>query len=230
MSSRATPQGRTGSSDARTPSQLFAALADSRRRRIAASVRGRPDGLTVDELTTFVASAETGVSLTDVTEARYERVLVSLRHHHLPKFEEIGLLYRQDARIVPTDPAVFEDGLIDAVLGVEAPPAELDAALELLASERRRILIDRLRAEGTASVEELAAAVAEARGEDSRNVHVSLVHTHLPRLDDEGVISEVTEEAPSGERRVRFEGLPAGGELFARLARLEDDLLPHVST
>lgn len=74
-----------------------------------------------------------------------------------------------------------------------------DVAFELLASKPRRLVLSYLFEENrSATREELAYAVAE-RSTDApldgipqdvlEDIHIALFHVHLPKLEDEGVVS-----------------------------------------
>lgn len=73
---------------------------------------------------------------------------------------------------------------------------DLDALLRLLATEQRRRVIRQLRRESgeyvtiEALAEELSAAESGPDGDrqDRRRFEVQLVHTHLPKLADHGVV------------------------------------------
>lgn len=67
---------------------------------------------------------------------------------------------------------------------------EVSAAFDLLRDARRRGVVYTVRRNGRTSVEELARRIAAWRsdddrdGQDPKTVETSLVHTHLPKLDD----------------------------------------------
>jgi predicted transcriptional regulator len=75
----------------------------------------------------------------------------------------------------------------------------LDTAFDLLADARRRYLLYYLREHETAPVEELADAVAGWRGPaggegdiapaEHERARTALVHVHLPKLADAGVVT-----------------------------------------
>lgn len=215
MTSKAPVQLGTDQTEPRTTSQLFATLADSRRRRVLSLLRERRSGVEESELATLVASAEADVPLRAVTDERHERVLVSLRHNHLPALESTGLVDRTGTTVRPADALVTGTDTVEMILDVDTASAATATTLDLLASERRRHAIQYLRAEGTATVDELVAAIRDAG--DPQTVRLSLAHTHLPKLAEEGVISD---DEAAEERRVVYEGLPVD-------ERTVDELLPH---
>lgn len=78
----------------------------------------------------------------------------------------------------------------------DAASRRLDAVFEALSHERRRTVLRHLRetADGGASVDELAEALAASAGDGRRDgpsverVAASLVHHHLPKLEDASVV------------------------------------------
>ena len=203
MSSNPPVQATIDEPGPRARSRLLAALADSRRRRVVSLLRERRDGASESELAAHVASAEAGAPLRAVTDEQHEAVTISLRHHHHPTLESVGLVERDGETVSWSAP----DGaapIVETALDLDAATADTGTALDLLASWRRRIVIDHLRTEGDATVDELATAITGERGEDE-TVHVSLVHQHLPKLADAGAISY---DESGAERRIRYAGLP----------------------
>lgn len=82
-------------------------------------------------------------------------------------------------------------------------PDDHDAMYDLLADERRRIVISRVLTDESVSVEDLSGTIAAhergvTRGaidrDDRQPITVSLVHNHLPRLDDRGIVAYDHEE------------------------------------
>jgi hypothetical protein len=139
-----------------------------------------------------------------VSDEQQEALTLSLRHHHLPMLELVGLLERDEATLVCSTPDEIGDTIVDSALDLDASDTHTGAALELLASERRRIVIDHLRTEEETTVDELVTVVTE-ESDDGENVHVSLVHRHLPKLADADAISY---DRTGDERQVTYEGLP----------------------
>jgi hypothetical protein len=82
--------------------------------------------------------------------------------------------------------------------GVE--PSVVDTALDLLANRTRRDLLSYLAtADGPITVEEAAAHLANTggvHGQSPGRLEIALVHSHVPKLADAGV---VTYDAPTGE-------------------------------
>jgi hypothetical protein len=110
----------------------------------------------------------------------------------------------------------------------ESSPADLEAVEihDVLSNERRQMVLDRLRdSEGTMSARDLSEYIAERETGESpppRNIrqsaYVSLHQTHLPKLDELGIVeydeSEKTvtlDEAASREVSVYMETVPKYG-------------------
>lgn len=75
---------------------------------------------------------------------------------------------------------------VDGVRSIE----ELDAVFEALGDWRRRAVVTELAREDPQDVDELAERVAEEdQAAAASNVAISLVHCHLPKLDDADVIT-----------------------------------------
>jgi len=67
-----------------------------------------------------------------------------------------------------------------------------DQVYDALGADRRRAVLAVLAREGALEARELAAAVAEAEGGrdgEVDDVHRSLHHVHLPKLDDAGLVA-----------------------------------------
>lgn len=103
-----------------------------------------------------------------------------------------------------------------------AEASRLDAVFSALSHERRRYALYylRQRPDGTASTGELAEALTERQGGDGEveTVAASLVHHHLPKLADAGLVehdaqSETVRFAPAGAVAAELVDLVAGFEL-----------------
>lgn len=205
MTSNAPVETDLAQTEPRSTSQLFATLANGRRRRILTLLRERRGGVTESELATLVASAEADVPLRAVTDDQHETALVSLRHNHLPTLESADLVDRTGTTVRPSYTSLTGQGTVERILDVDAPSADTSATLDLLGSKSRQILLQYLWADGAATVDELVSAIREAVPGDRRNARISLRHTHLPKLADADVISE---EERGDDRYVVYEGLP----------------------
>ena len=72
-----------------------------------------------------------------------------------------------------------------------------DELLSLLADEQRRHVLRTLRVFGGISVDRLAGHVGRATAgrTDPRNLHTRLLHVHLPKLDESGLVAFDGEQA-----------------------------------
>ncbi|AQL44065.1 hypothetical protein BV210_15745 [Halorientalis sp. IM1011] len=202
MTSKAPVQLETDQAEPRTTSQLFTVLADSRRRRILSLLDERRGGVTEPELATLVASEEADVPLRTVSDDQHERALVRLQHDHLPALESAGLVDRSGTTVRTAYRTEVGRGIVERILDIDGSPADTMTTLDLLASEHRRLVIQYLRAEGEATVDDLVSAISET---SDRNARISLLHTHLPKLADAGVIAD---DERSDDRYLVYEGLP----------------------
>ena len=98
-----------------------------------------------------------------------------------------------------------------------------DEALDLLSNARRRYLLSYLSRHDEAELTDLAAAIAAWEGdvpvesitdEDRRRVYISLYQTHLPKLEQAGVVSYDADErivtlTENADRIAEY--LPTGG-------------------
>lgn len=77
-----------------------------------------------------------------------------------------------------------------AAVSHEPPGEAFDEVFDLLAHPHRRTVIDELEPGVTATVDELAVRIAERRESSSKsNARIALVHNHLPRMAEAGVVS-----------------------------------------
>jgi len=202
----------TESEDAvRGADAALAALADERRRTTLSELLDARGRTSIDVLATRVAAAEADVPVLD-TE-RHRDVAVNLRHRHLPKLDDAGLIDLGDGGVVATDRAERIDRVLAAVEDVASP----DAALEALADSRRRSVVASLDgADGTIPLDVLTARVAAGSDDDRDGIAIDLHHRHLPKLDDAGLVAYDAEER-------RVEGtvrVPVGvGAFVAALGR-----------
>lgn len=197
--------------------RLAASLLAPRRRAVLATVRSA-GALPLSELAVRVAARERGVPPGDVTPDRYNRVHVSLRHAHVPKLVDAGVLERDregDLTIVRPTASVRDGDWTEAVEAAVRIDESGEAVATLLAEPRRVRVLSLLREAGPLPLEDVARAVAEAEAADDEptegdvtSVAVSLHHSHLPKLAAVGVL-----EYDSEERRAAVADVP---EAFGR--------------
>lgn len=69
------------------------------------------------------------------------------------------------------------------------PPVDWETLYRLVSRPERCGVLDHLREHGDATVETLARAVATGNGESPDNARVALVHVHLPKLRNGGLVA-----------------------------------------
>lgn len=189
-----TPAGDTGE----VLDALFDSLSDGTRRRILGVLDDTDGAVPDDRLAELLARGSRERAPDGATSAECDDVLVSLRHRHLPKLADAGLIEREpDARTVATaDHPAYRDPGVRAVLGV-ADADSLDALFRALADGRRRAILDVLSHQiGPIHVETLAREVAAGEdvaesaipGSEVEGTLVGLRHVHLPHLSEAGLI------------------------------------------
>ncbi|GAB3663423.1 DUF7344 domain-containing protein [Halopiger thermotolerans] len=195
----------------------FRSLADATRRALLRLVHDRsPDGIGKDELIRELAAVTSDKSVDDVTDAEYQRAAVACQHTHLPMLLEAGLVAEaddtetdNDAVIVATDHWAFDEPALENVIAgrLDASAEELDALFEGVADSRRRLALSVLagnaRAESDAMDRDALARAVAARevGTDAddvsqdrvASVYSSLVHVHLPLLEDAGLVDATSD-------------------------------------
>ncbi|RKD97091.1 DUF7344 domain-containing protein [Halopiger aswanensis] len=194
----------------------FRSLADATRRALLRLVYEQsPDGIAKDDLIRELAAVTADKSVDDVTDAEYQRAAVACQHTHLPMLLEAGLLAEaentdtDDTLIVTTDHWAFDEPALENVITgrLDAPAAELDTLFEAVADSRRRLVLSVLagnaRAESDAMDRETLARAVAAREADTdaddvsqdrvATVYSSLVHVHLPLLEDAGLVDTVSD-------------------------------------
>lgn len=201
-----------------TRDDCFRSLADATRRELLRLVHDRsPDGIAKDDLIRELAAVTTDKPVDDVTDSEYQRAAVACQHTHLPTLLEAGLVAQvedtdtDDTLIVTTDHWAFDEPALENVIAgrVDAPAAELDTLFDAVADSRRRLVLSVLagnaRTESDAMDRDALARAVAAReaGIDSDaddvsqdrvdTVSSSLVHVHLPLLEDAGLVDAVSD-------------------------------------
>lgn len=181
---------------------IFDVVADGTRRTVLRIVHERsPDGVEKSELATELAAVTGDDPADEVTGDDRRRARLDCHHRTVPALIDAGLVAEtDDGRVVTTDHRAFDDPVIGAVL--EGDPddhvTDLDELLGALADARRRTVLTALAARNrpleTATLardvaaRETGTASRPARERIDR-VRVSLVHRHLPLLDDVGFLA-----------------------------------------
>lgn len=187
-------------------SRLYETAADWNRRFVLAHLE-ESGPIAEEDLATAIASSEHDKPARLVTDEERGAVLARLRHVHLPKLADAGLIERDGDSVVPTGHRSIagNDPLADEVESGET----LDRLYEALSDSLRRDLLVVLaeQSEAVLTLEEAAAAIGGQRASTDRpddQVLVSLHHHHLPKLDEAGIVSYDPEE-----QRIVYEGHPA---------------------
>ena len=197
MSNPGVSERSTDSRDA-----VFDALADGTRRTALRIVRDRsPDGVAKTDLAYELAAVTADKPLAAVTDDDHRRARLDCRHRVLPALFEAGLLEEtDDDRVVASDHPAFEDAELAALVEGETGDYEddLDGLCSALADSRRRTVLAVLANQyHPLSTETLARDVAareestterEVSQERVEAVLTSLVHVHLPLLNDTGLV------------------------------------------
>lgn len=206
------PAGRR-SDDPLSP--VFESLSTARRRRILGVVLSRsPAAVSESDLAAIVAAGSLGKGVVDLERAEYERAVTQLRHVHLPLLADAGLIERDGSDVLAANHAAYRDEGVRAALETrveEDEGAGHDDVFGALSNRRRRTTLAVLAdLDRPVSVETLARAVAvrafdcgerEVTDAELERVHVSLVHDHLPALEDADLIGREND-------RVAYEGHP----------------------
>lgn len=186
--------------------EIFDALADDAQREILRIAHERsPTGVAKTDLAYELAAVTTDKPLAAVTDDDHQRALVECHHRVLPGLIDAGLLEETDEeRVVTTDHWAFDDAELAAVIegrstaNASDDGTDLGALFEALADSRRRTILAVLANQyHPLSTETLARDVA-AREDDTterdipqervESVLTSLVHVHLPLLNDAGLV------------------------------------------
>ncbi|WP_436343610.1 DUF7344 domain-containing protein [Natronorubrum sp. FCH18a] len=201
----------------RSREEVFDTLADSTRRDVLRIVHGRSsNGVSKTDLAFELAAVTTDTPLASVTDDEHQRALLDCQHKHLPALVDAGLVAEtDDGTIVTTDHWLFDDSEFDAILtGRTDDETDLDTLFDALSDSRHRTILTVLGNQyHPLSTETLARDVAAREAETSERdvsqerverVLISLVHVHLPHLNDAGLVGY---DAEMGS--VSYEGHPS---------------------
>ncbi|WP_225335237.1 DUF7344 domain-containing protein [Halomicrobium urmianum] len=163
----------------------FDCLTDGRRRG-ALTVLLDEVGVTSERaLARRLAAAERDTTPQSVDDDAITTVRTSLRHVHLPKLDDAGLVDwdADDGTVAATDHPLLSDPQFRSI--VETDVDGWDDVVAGLADQRRRDALVVLASEEELSRDRLAEVLA-ARDQD--DLALQLHHVHLPKLDDAGLI------------------------------------------
>ncbi len=186
----------------------FDCLTDGRRRRALAVLFDEVGVTSERALARRLAAAERGETPRSVADEAVTNVRTSLRHVHLPKLDEAGLVDwdGEDGTVSAADHPLLEDARFRGI--VETDVDGWDDIVEGLADQRRRDALVVLESEGELSRDRLAEVLA---ARDADELALQLHHVHLPKLDDAGLI-DYDPDAGTAAYRGHPE-LPAVGDL-----------------
>ena len=164
-------------------------LAAGRRRSILALL-DRAAPMTVDELTRALDAVDGGAEGTDDSTDDRERIRVGLRHLHLPRLDEAGLVeWDPSGRTVDVadHPAIDEPGFEQFL---NTTDTESDDTIACLVDEHQRTILEILESNGGELAVEQLAREASRRGpsEPDEEIQTMLHHVSLPRLDESGLV------------------------------------------
>lgn len=171
---------------------LYGALADVRRRTVLTVLRERDTPIAESQLARVLAAREASDTPAAITTADHERVQLSLHHVHLPHLEAVGLVERtDDDHLDCTQHSFWNTSPVRTVLTRDdIAPDVMTVTFDVLADERRRAILTLLKVKQELSMGEIATALAEIRlsGQELPSLAIELLHHHLPKLADAGVV------------------------------------------
>ena len=185
-------------------STVFESLRDRNRRLVLAVLTSRVYEVSESDLATWVEAVRAGTPLVDVSRDEHRRTLTTLRHCHLPRLEEAGLIDRDPetgAVRVANHPALRDPGFQRVIHEATEPDdGRVEATFDALGDDRRRLALSVL-AESCQPLEPRQMARRVAARERSTppdavdeaavdEAHVSLEHVHLPKFREAGLVTE----------------------------------------
>ena len=192
----------------------FDLLSKQRTRTILGALRDRPEGRSIEDLATTLASEEHGVSPQEVTAAQRRNVLASLHHHHLPELESLGVVYADEEGhySLRGSSAFAEQTPLGTALDLAADETTKDRTFSALAVDERRTIVGVLRNQGVLSVAALAAVLAANHDHREATATVALHHKHLPKLSAAGIV-----EYDPDQGHVTYDGVPVSDQWLDRV-------------
>lgn len=180
--------------------RVLESVADSTRRDALAVLLEEPEPVSVRELSTAVATLQTGRPFSEVSNADRKPIAVALVHVHLPKLASAALLeWAPGEDVVATlDRPALEGRDVRQILSVDAE--DWDGVLGALAHRRRRLAlsilegadgpIDRGALARRVAARELDVPPAAVPDEPVREAKAELLHVHLPTLHGAGLVAD----------------------------------------
>jgi DNA-binding transcriptional ArsR family regulator len=116
----------------RSKDELFQILSNSRRRYIIYYLAEVGGEMSLKQLATKIAAAESDTTESEVAPEERQRVYISLYQTHLPKLEETGVaVYDEDERTVTLTPETLEEGFFWMDTGRDGPAGRARYSLAL---------------------------------------------------------------------------------------------------
>lgn len=174
------------------------ALSSPRRIATLTALAERDGSMRVEALARLVRALERETDVTTVSRREQRRIKTSLHHAHLPALAARSLVeWEHGDDWVALHPDVSSDALRDAIGGTL--PTASTRHIRALSHPRRRQVLDLVEeCDAPCSVDTLAsrlASVETGAGSSSPpaqtvdRIRISLVHSHLPALDDAGLLA-----------------------------------------
>jgi DNA-binding transcriptional ArsR family regulator len=203
------PTGNEQSTAELTDGDWYQLLAARKRRLVLEILSNRSQPISVADLATQVAAAETDQPLMNITREETMEVQTALRHVHLPQLAEEGLVTESDGAVNTAKQSELQNPRIQTILTTEAD--DWDAVLDCLANDHQRILLRVLSENGEPMDRSaLAAELSDAVKRDgharltTEDIDVRLHHQYLPKLTEAGLI-----RYDRSEGLVRYDGHPS---------------------
>ncbi|AFZ73842.1 DUF7344 domain-containing protein [Natronobacterium gregoryi] len=184
------------------PAEQYGVFQHPRRVRLLAALEDL-SAPSLSELTAAVLEREAGEG--DVPATRRREVRTALVHNHVPRLDDHGIVeWDRDRDVVELrERALLQSAaLADLLEGVDDERAVLDRVLDPL---RLRLIDELAESSRPLSLEQLASKLAAYDGvPEADRAKVGLHHSHLPTLEDAGVLdydrraglASLTEDVP----------------------------------
>ncbi|APX96003.1 DUF7344 domain-containing protein [Natronorubrum daqingense] len=192
---------------------VFGVLTNGTRRRLLQIIRDRsPTGISKRALARELATVPTDAEPATVTDAELERTLTECHHSHLPYLLDSGLVVETDADTVAAgDHWAFDDPVVRTLLDSQMDSNVVETLANILTDPQRRTVLSVLaNYQKPVSTDTLARDVTAREMRDTEAIDfqerldyvlTALVHDHLPRLQQAGLVG-------TGDRRdvISYEG------------------------
>lgn len=175
--------------------ELLDCLTDRRRRQILRLLEDQSGSLTERELAERLVVAGGAESIEDVSDATIEGVRIRLRHVHLPKLDDAGLLSWSERKgtVDTAGHPIYDDPEFQRLLDMEDDDWD-DVVGSMIDDRLRRVLAVLEASDDGMRRDELAHRVAAREadgglwGDDVEAVRTELHHVQLPKLQGAGLV------------------------------------------